>query len=1317
MQKHRRSIAHSLLAAALFAFIFATLHPFITHAATHPPTPSEVLYLGKLTNSDGDAVPDGTYQMKFGIYFSSSATPGDCLWGAGVVLGSDTGCAASQATRKSISVAVEDGFFSVKLGAANDIDNHDAQTFPSTLFDATNYSLYLGVTVCGVGSDQLTASCTESEMGPRKQLISTPFALRSRYSEQSSGDFSVGTSLTTGTTVTVGTNLGIGGAPSAGLTLADDKDILGTGTASFTGTDIATAGVSSAPSKIIWNPTKGAFRVGSIGNLTAINGFTNGSAYWDTANLGPASFATGVNNKVTGAASAAFGLENTVTGLASSAFGMLSSASGDQSFATGFQAIASGSTSTAIGEQATASGNTSIAIGGGVIASNSTSIAIGSHFTNNTANSFMIGFNSGPTISVDSNRLDILSNKDLRFNGSNSGTLSVGTLSDASVLNLSKGAGLELNGSSNGSVVLKAAATGGGPVLILPSGVGQNNQILSITGVNGSDVSLGWADNGGASGALSALTAATNDNTINNTANAQQRWNFQLTSDNKVGLRLAESSASTGSMGDRILAIETTDGSTAQPLYVMSKGPSDGTAATIYSSASSSYKLTATNKALDVGQTSEFDTSSDDLTAYGASITNTASYNTNDPHTLTNVGLYVNAENGYRNYAAIFENGNVGIGTTAPSAALDIKTTYRASEGDDYTTLNAGGTVTIGGGEFTAMNNFYGVKSTPTVSFPDRTVHNAYGLYSQLLFSGDGSPIVDNFYGLYVANWNLVNSQGGDGVAPGVQNKYAIGIEPDAGSVGIGTITPTYDLSFGGTANKTIGVERNTTSGAGRNLTVLAGAPFLAELNTAGGDLTLSSGTATGNNSSNILFKTASGGLSGTDDSTPTTKLTLNGAGDLTMVSGSSINCPSGTCYLAAQNGGTWSKTGYIAEPVINTEPSDLEQGDILALALKEAEKGAAPVMYVRKATSTTKDRIVGIMTNSFVGDDGKMKTGNLPSGKQGSMADLGSFPAVKVTNENGAVEIGDLITVSSRPGIGMKATQAGTTVGVALQAYDQANVGTIKAFIRLDNVYHGSSTTSTTLAQSPNTADGTTVTSPLSSTITLGTPSFVSGRTELTDALKEVTVTLPTNFATAVGGNYQAFITSTTTPAALFISSQTNDSFTVRSMDGISFGPFNWMALAGTTVASTTEHEITPDSANGFENIPVTPGALESPTGPLSGVLDSAPVQTANDAIPPIAAASFAGFVVSGGVMVRSAGRKKGIRGYLKSFLVLPSVLTRHSAQGFSRMASPNETGIIDHSYTRFARWHFAAQVLLLIGVNLLLVRAILGIALKALA
>ena len=98
--------------------------------------------------------------------------------------------------------------------------------------------------------------------------------------------------------------------------------------------------------------------------------------------------------------------------------------------------------------------------------------------------------------------------------------------------------------------------------------------------------------------------------------------------------------------------------------------------------------------------------------------------------------------------------------------------------------------------------------------------------------------------------------------------------------LGIGTATPTNQLSFSGQAAQKIWMETQTTAAsAGNNLTIQAGGGG-SNNNLAGGNLILSSGTSTGNAGSVMTFQiVASGQASGGTVRSPTTKMTLNGTG------------------------------------------------------------------------------------------------------------------------------------------------------------------------------------------------------------------------------------------------------------------------------------------------------------------------------------------------------------------------------------------------------------------------------------------------------
>jgi len=111
-------------------------------------------------------------------------------------------------------------------------------------------------------------------------------------------------------------------------------------------------------------------------------------------------------------------------------------------------------------------------------------------------------------------------------------------------------------------------------------------------------------------------------------------------------------------------------------------------------------------------------------------------------------------------------------------------------------------------------------------------------------------------------------------------NTNVLVVDTANGRVGIGTAAPTNLLSLGGTAARTIWMERNTTAAtAGQGLTVHSGGAIAGTADLAGGNLTLSSGISTGTGSSNIYFNTATAGATGATDRTPDTKMTILGSG------------------------------------------------------------------------------------------------------------------------------------------------------------------------------------------------------------------------------------------------------------------------------------------------------------------------------------------------------------------------------------------------------------------------------------------------------
>jgi hypothetical protein len=171
-------------------------------------------------------------------------------------------------------------------------------------------------------------------------------------------------------------NNGIFSKTSMGLTWSSNNS-----------TNPVTAPTSGQGTRLMWIPSRSAFRVGTVFPATI---FFNPNV-WDATKIGLYSFATGVNTLANGTNSTAFGRETVAEGSVSMAWGSSSSAtgatatasgastqaSGNSSFSAGRFTKASGWAATALGDSTTASGHSSTALGYGTTASGDRATAMG----------------------------------------------------------------------------------------------------------------------------------------------------------------------------------------------------------------------------------------------------------------------------------------------------------------------------------------------------------------------------------------------------------------------------------------------------------------------------------------------------------------------------------------------------------------------------------------------------------------------------------------------------------------------------------------------------------------------------------------------------------------------------------------------------------------------------------------------------------------------------------------------------------------------------------------------------------------------------
>jgi len=235
-----------------------------------------------------------------------------------------------------------------------------------------------------------------------------------------------------------------------------------------------------------------------------------------------------------------------------------------------------------------------------------------------------------------------------------------------------------------------------------------------------------------------------------------------------------------------------------------------------------------------------------------------------DAMTVSSIYTLTALSRNYVNY-----NGNVGIGTTTPTAKLHVY----------------GGNLKQDDGAYNLL-----ISSGSTITGSNHIIVDAAASYLQLKSTSNSIFFTQN----------SVNSFYSDSVGAVVNTLYL-----KQGNVGIGTATPGSILALGGTAARIFGMDRNTTAAtAGQGFTISSGGAIAGTANLAGGDLTLKSGISTGTGSSAIRFFTATAAGTGTADNAPTEKVTILhngnvGIGTATPIVSLDVLSPTATATVA----------------------------------------------------------------------------------------------------------------------------------------------------------------------------------------------------------------------------------------------------------------------------------------------------------------------------------------------------------------------------------------------------------------------------------
>jgi hypothetical protein len=456
----------------------------------------------------------------------------------------------------------------------------------------------------------------------------------------------------------------------------------------------------------------------------------------------------------------------------------------------------------------------------------------------------------------------------------------------------------------------------------------------------------------------------------------------------------------------------------------------------------------------------------------------------------------------------IAPNGNLGVGTSSPFANLSVQ--YNNSSSN--TTLFALASSTSSDGS--TANTIFSVDVTGNTTIGSSAgagdavfqYGNDSNAWSSGYFSADKSFRIASSTNL-ASNVALTVAKGGN-VGIGTTSPWAqfsitnIGSNPglvvanstntqtqfiltNSGQVGIGTSTPATGFEFAVHGDTILG------AGAGSVLTLNVGQVNRIAATTTipnkPNAFSISTSTATGNGP--IISISGNGSTSTISFFGATTTLLAGGA--------TQVGAPSTVSnYIIVGNGKTPASIGVVRGSIcvdwdgwctasttlgknggsiavrntVNVGNTDLAEMYTSTTSLLAGDIVATDGQFaIKAAEGDTKHQIIGVVSSDpgFVlglGTDedfgGIFK--KYPVGLSGRVP-------TKVSLENGPIAIGDRITLSSMPGVGMKAGPLDPSVGIALEPYTQsATSTTIIVFLNLQKEIDTQSMGSALLGLSP---------------------------------------------------------------------------------------------------------------------------------------------------------------------------------------------------------------------------------------------------------
>jgi hypothetical protein len=386
------------------------------------------------------------------------------------------------------------------------------------------------------------------------------------------------------------------------------------------------------------------------------------------------------------------------------------------------------------------------------------------------------------------------------------------------------------------------------------------------------------------------------------------------------------------------------------------------------------------------------------------------------PETLDVLGSFaVETAIGVDNFI-VTAGGHVGIGTSTPQWALNIVDPLMAQLTlGDGTIANPWSFRSVGGNLYIATSSSSGTFGTSTI--PALSIVSSAGSISGIIGIGSSTPWGKLSVEMGTLNPAFVISNQGS-----TSPAFIVSGVNQNGGVGIGTSSPLGIFSIATTSFSNI-------PGTGTALTIQS----TAGTTTIGFFV----GTTTG----------LTAGVGMALPSMPNMIIVGNGKvkANMAIVNGGLCVDSDGWCTASSTVPGRVSSKQFITSGAdvaeLYTSDMVLEAGDIVATDGRIA---------IKAAEGDTKHQIIGIVSTA---PGLTLGLGPDDSGQGAYPVALAGRVPVKISLQNGPIAVGDHITLSSVPGIGMKADPFDPTVGIALESYTATSTGnSIMVFMNLDS-------------------------------------------------------------------------------------------------------------------------------------------------------------------------------------------------------------------------------------------------------------------------